>query len=124
MLSLSRDAIILSMTPKAKERLEQAKKQLRLISKRIEANYKPEKIILFGSIAKENITDSSDIDLLIIKNTQKDPWARLKEVDRLVDHNFPTDFLVYTPKEIKKELEEGNSFIEDALNNGKVIYEK
>ena len=45
--------------------------QLQQIVKELIA-YEPEKIILYGSAARGEFTDESDIDLLIIKNTDKD----------------------------------------------------
>jgi predicted nucleotidyltransferase len=42
-------------------------------AKRIEEQYRPKKIILFGSYAYGEPTQDSDVDLLIIKNTDKRP---------------------------------------------------
>lgn len=104
--------------------LQTAKNELKLIIQKLTAGYKPEKIILFGSLARKKVTNSSDIDLLIVKRTRKNPWARLREADRYIDHDFPVDFLVYTPEEIKQRLKMGDSFVEDIIEKGKVVYEK
>jgi predicted nucleotidyltransferase len=101
-----------------------AKSELSSIIQKLKTGYKPEKIILFGSLARGRITDSSDIDLLIVKRTTKDPWARLRDADRYLDHNFPVDFLIYTPEEIKQRLKSGDPFVEDILEKGTVVYEK
>jgi predicted nucleotidyltransferase len=105
-------------------RLKAFKNELRTIIKRLETGYKPERIILFGSLAEGKITTSSDIDLLIIKKTNKDHWSRLQDADQYLDHNYPVDFLVYTPEEIKQRLKIGDIFVEDIVKKGKVIYEK
>ena len=45
----------------------------------LKANYSPEKIILFGSYSDGTFTKNSDIDLLIIKQTDKHPiWRRVE----------------------------------------------
>jgi predicted nucleotidyltransferase len=90
----------------------------------IGANYQPEKIILFGSLAEGTASGESDIDLLVIKETDKNPWDRSAEVDRYVDHQVPVDILVYTPAEIAGRLSVNDLFIKDICTRGKVIYEK
>jgi len=101
-----------------------AQKELKLVIHKLRAGYKPDKIILFGSMAKGNIKASSDIDLMIVKKTQKNPWARLKEADKYFDHNFPIDFLIYTPSEIEERLKINDPFVSNIFKNGKVLYEK
>lgn len=90
----------------------------------IGANYQPEKIILFGSLAEGTASEESDIDLLVIKETDKNPWDRSAEVDRYVDHHVPVDILVYTPAEVAGRLAVNDLFIKDIFSRGKVIYEK
>ena len=54
------------------------------IVKKIVIGYSPLKIILFGSYAYGMPTEDSDIDLLIIKETDKRPIDRWMEVKRLL----------------------------------------
>ncbi len=86
--------------------------------------YKPEKIILFGSATNGRLMPGSDIDLLVVKKTKRNPWARTREADRFIDHHFPLDLLVYTPKEIEERITENDFFIKEIIESGKVIYEK
>ena len=60
-------------------------------------NYKPEKIILFGSRAKKTFDPYSDIDLIIIKNTKKRFLDRVKDVIKIINPDFAIDIFVYTP---------------------------
>ncbi len=99
-------------------------KDIEEIVQMLKAKYKPKKIILFGSLASGKPDTSSDIDLLIIKQTKKDPWERAREVDRFIKHNLPTEFLVYTPKELKNRLKMNDFFIKEVLEKGKVLYER
>jgi len=86
--------------------------------------YNPEKVILFGSQAKNSSDSYSDIDLIIIKNTRKLFLDRIKDVLGIIKPNFAIDILVYTPGEFQKMISEGNPFLEHVLKEGKVIYEK
>jgi len=98
--------------------------ELKRIVLKIKNNYNPEKIILFGSLAYGKIKKESDIDLLIIKETDKNPWARIEEVDRHIEHNIPIEVLVYTPEEIETRLRINDFFVRDIMKKGKVLYEK
>jgi len=86
--------------------------------------YSPEKVILFGSQAKNSSDFYSDIDLIIIKNTRKLFLDRIKDVLKIIKPNFAIDILVYTPNEFQKMVSDGNPFLEHVLKQGKVIYEK
>jgi len=87
--------------------------------------YEPEKIILFGSFARGEIDEYSDIDLVIIKNEKKPFIERLGEVIMYIRKElYPVDILVYTPDEFEEMKKNSNPFIEEVLKDGKVIYEK
>ena len=99
-------------------------RQIQKIVRAIVKGYQPEKVILYGSSAFGKMTPDSDVDFLVIKETKKNPWVRLLEVDRYIDHAVPIDVLVYTPHEIEKRLSYGDYFIEDIMKTGKVLYAK
>lgn len=86
--------------------------------------YNPERIILFGSHARGDEDDYSDLDIVIIKTTKERFLNRLKIVYELVQPTFAMDVLVYTPEEFAEMQERGNPFIEMILREGVVIYEK
>lgn len=91
----------------------------------IAQKYQPEKIILFGSIAEGKITSDSDIDLLVVKKTNKKRAFRIMEVFRAVRdlrRNFALDPIVYTPEELENRLTIGDYFVNEALKNGEVLY--
>jgi len=66
------------------------------------------------------------VDLFIIQNSKEPRRERQAYLRRkLLGSNVPMDFLVYTPEEVNKSINENqNLFIEDIMRNGKVIYEK
>ncbi|RLC44808.1 MAG: nucleotidyltransferase domain-containing protein, partial [Candidatus Cloacimonadota bacterium] len=55
-------------------------KQIEKIVKRIIKHYRPDKIILFGSYAYGNPTEHSDLDLLIVKNSNLPRYKRAREI--------------------------------------------
>jgi predicted nucleotidyltransferase len=85
--------------------------------------YRPDKIILFGSYAAGNPTPASDVDLLVIMNTERSTLELAAEVSSAVKHSFPMDILVRTPQEINRRLQYGDFFIRDIMETGKVLYE-
>ena len=98
--------------------------KIKQIVGKIVKEYQPEKIILFGSWAWGEPNKDSDVDLLIVKNSQKSRMERETEVDTLLcPREVPLDFLIYTPEEIKMSINVNhNLFVEDIIRNGKVLY--
>ena len=88
--------------------------------------YQPEKIILFGSAARGDTDEYSDIDLIVVKETDQRFVQRMVDTALLIsrDISFNVDVLVYTPTELAAMIKEGRPFIEQALKEGKVLYEK
>jgi len=86
----------------------------------------PDKIILFGSFAKGNPHEYSDLDLFIIKSEIDNYLILQGQVDSLFwDHSFPLDVLVRSPEQVERALKGGNSFLKyEILGKGKVLYEK
>lgn len=92
------------------------------VVKIITEQYGPvEKILLFGSHARGDADEYSDLDLIVIKKTNKQFIQRLVEVPLLPVH---ADVFVYTPEEFERMKENENPFIMSALESAKIIYEK
>lgn len=90
----------------------------------LQKNPAVEKIILFGSLANGLISMKSDLDLLIIKKTNKPFLTRAMEIMQLLNPGIAIDILVYTPEEFAEMQEKPNSFIKNILENGRIVYEK
>ena len=96
----------------------------RIVARIVEA-YRPERVILFGSYARGAPTSDSDVDLLIIKETDRsasERWSEVKKVLRGVAPTVPVSPLVYTPAELRERLALRDFFIEDVLAEGEVLY--
>jgi len=104
------------------------KKIRKLISEiveKIKTEYQPQKIILFGSYAYGTPTEDSDIDLFIIKETDKERIYRFAEVKTLIyepERRISISPLVYTPEELAERLATGDSFVEEVMSKGEVLY--
>lgn len=87
----------------------------------------PEKIVLFGSRARGDFRPESDIDLLVIQESELPRHRRavpiytaLAEVPLEVD----TEVVVYTPREVEEWSGANAAFVTTALREGKILYEK
>ncbi len=92
---------------------------------KIKQNYKPEKIVLFGSFAWGIPDRHSDVDLFIIKETKQRHIDRSVEVAEILDEEngiFAIDPLVYTPGEVAERLRIGDPFIGRIMEKGVVLY--
>ena len=85
--------------------------------------YGPEKIILFGSVARGDDDEFSDIDLIIVKKTETRFIQRQVDATIPVPRDISVDIFVYTPEEFQKMIEDNSPFIERALGEGIIWYE-
>ena len=92
------------------------------IVERLAQEYRPEKIILYGSCARGRVRPWSDIDMLIVKrSTSGRRIDRTREVSRLFpERRIPFEPLVLTPEEL--EARQQDLFISDILREGKELY--
>ena len=99
-----------------------SKKVLREIVRRIVAAVQPEKIILFGSAAREEMGPDSDLDLLVVK-----PCRHRRKTARIIERSLigigiPTDIIVAKPNDIEQYRNTIGLIFRPALRDGKVIY--
>ena len=98
-----------------KSRIESLKQQL-------VAKYHPEKVILFGSAARE-ADEINDVDFFIVKDDVPVLGAeRIRQLYRIMDTDLPVDYLVYRPSEVAERLALGDPFVAAILREGKVLY--
>ena len=85
----------------------------------------PHKIVLFGSYVYGTPTAHSDVDLLVIVDTQARPVDRYLRVSRLLrPRPFPLDLLVKSPEEIAQALDRDDAFMREIMAQGRVLYER
>jgi predicted nucleotidyltransferase len=95
---------------------------LELVIQRIVEIAQPEKIILFGSAARNEMTQDSHLDLLVVKSgvhrrrLAQEIYRGLFGVGRAVD------VVVVTPEDIERYGNNPVLIIEPALREGRVVY--
>jgi predicted nucleotidyltransferase len=95
------------------------------IKRRILSVSNPEKIILFGSFARGENKEDSDLDLLIIIKDVTSTRAESIRLQRsLRGLLVPVDIIVATPDQIKKHQNTNGYIYRSALAEGKVIYDQ
>ena len=98
-------------------------KEIESITAQIIKKYNPEKIILFGSAARDQIRPAGDADFLIIKKETPFYGAdRIRELSRMIERNIAVDLLIYRTDEFEERLAMGDPFLRAVLKEGKVLY--
>jgi len=85
--------------------------------------FKPEKIILFGSYAYGNPTEDSDVDLLVIMQCRMRPPRKATQIYMKVRPPFPMDMMVRTPKRIAERIAMGDCFMQEIIRKGRVLHD-
>lgn len=100
-------------------------RKIQEVANKIALEYKPEKIILFGSHAWGKPHPDSDADLLVVKETRQSTFRVAQEIDASIfPRDFAMDFIVYTPSRLMKRFRLGDPFIKKILTEGITLYEK
>lgn len=90
---------------------------------RIAEEFRPERIVLFGSYAKGNADDYSDLDVLVILRHAGSGIRKAAEILLRVDPHIAIDLIVRSPEEIEARLKSNDFFLAEILNQGRVLYE-
>ncbi len=88
----------------------------------------PERIVLFGSVARGEVGPDSDLDLLVVEKESSfqggSRWAESSRIRRaLRGIPVPIDILLFTPEEIEKWKDSTNHVIARSMREGRVLYE-
>jgi predicted nucleotidyltransferase len=99
--------------------------QIGQISQRIQERIHPQKIILFGSYAEGKATEDSDVDLMVVADTDL-PYVDRYGMVRRVLNDFPASFdiVVKTPLEYRQQKDVKNNIVYFADKYGTVLYER
>jgi len=97
--------------------------QIRAFSNAIAREFRPRKIVLFGSYAYGKPTEDSDVDVLVIMPFNRKRGRKSLEIRQRIPADFPLDLIVRTPEAIARRLQWGDCFIQEILAKGDVLYE-
>jgi len=98
------------------------------MARRIVREVDPQRIVLFGSWARGQANEQSDVDFLVV---EREPFgqnrSRRREAARiwrcLSGFRVPADILVYSVSEVTQWKDSSHHVIAKALREGKVLYE-
>lgn len=89
----------------------------------IAEQFQPQKIILFGSYAYGTPRPESDVDLLVIMDTDLREPQQALQIRQHVNPLFGVDILVISPSRLEQRVKMGDSFLQEISTAGKVVYE-
>lgn len=97
---------------------------LRKITRRIVQVSAPERIILFGSAARGEMTRDSDLDFLVVAVTAhpRETARQIRERLLNVAVGVPKDAIVVTPNELERHKDTIGFIYRPALREGRVLY--
>ena len=83
----------------------------------------PELMIVFGSVAGGTANKDSDLDIIIVKESDENMLIRSAKARRaLKGSKVPIDIIVYTPDEFEFRLTSKYSLPSEALATGRIVH--
>ena len=84
----------------------------------------PEKIILFGSYARGDFTEDSDLDFLVILSAVEDTFEEMMRLERvLLTLPVPVDVLVYSTDDVRERAHLRGTVLYHALTDAKILHD-
>jgi predicted nucleotidyltransferase len=96
---------------------------IRQYSRRIEREFHPRRILLFGSYARGAPIEDSDVDLLVVMPFEGKPWKVAAEIRRRARPGFPLDLVMRTPQQVRERLSRGDTYLQTLMREGVVLHE-
>jgi predicted nucleotidyltransferase len=90
---------------------------------RIAEEFRPQRIILFGSYANRSPAEGSDLDVLVVLRHIGSGLRKAAEILGRINPKIPVDLVVRTPEEIEQRLKANDFFLAEILKSGRVLYE-
>ncbi|MEI6515702.1 MAG: nucleotidyltransferase domain-containing protein [bacterium] len=102
-----------------------ARKDIKTYVEAMVRYFAPERVVLFGSYAKGNPNEDSDVDMLVImEHDKRKDVEQAVAIDVQLPRKFPLDLIVRRPSEISKRLAMGDVFLSSILGEGQVLHER
>ena len=99
---------------------------IQAIAQLIVERFDPEQVILFGSHARGEVGEHSDVDLLVVLRGDAGQPRRGNPIRRAIAERFvlPVDVIIRSPEALSEQRNDPYSFIHKALEEGEVLYER
>lgn len=91
--------------------------------RRLVREFRPIKVVLFGSHAYGVPTLDSDVDLLVVMPDGGDPLTKAGEIRSRIPRSFPLDLIVRDPDTLRRRIEQHDWFLKEVDERGKVLHE-
>ncbi len=116
---------IATRIPEAPRNLGPSREAIAEVVAAIASEFRPRRIVLFGSRAWGTPTADSDVDLLVVMETPRRPLEETVRIRQAIARAsaFPLDVLVRTPEQIRVGLAEGDFFVRDVMTKGATLFE-
>lgn len=97
--------------------------QIKQFCDQVVREFKPEKIILFGSHAYGTPSEDSDVDLMVVMPYEGNSLDKVVEILHRTHPRFALDLQVRSKPEIQRRLEWHDFFLMDVMEKGKILYD-
>jgi len=99
-----------------------ADKLIEDFSQQIVERFGAQQVILFGSYANGTPTVDSDVDLLVVMPFTGRSADESVKIRMALRPAFPVDLLIRTSEKIQERIQQGDTFLSDIMEYGKVLY--
>ena len=107
------------MIQKSTEKIDQ--QYIQSLANKIKEKFNPQKIILFGSYGYGTPNKASDIDLLVIMQTDIPMREQAFLIRREIREPVPVDVIVRTPHQVEERIQQGDFFLREIIRKGKEL---
>jgi uncharacterized protein len=97
--------------------------EIRSVTRQIVHQFHPQKVMLFGSYAYGQPTADSDVDLLVVMDTDEPLLHVAAKIAATIEHPFPLDIVVRTPAEFAASVQRQGVFATEVVTKGITLYE-
>jgi predicted nucleotidyltransferase len=95
---------------------------LKAFTDRLVEAFAPERVILFGSMARGSAGLESDADVLVVMPFEGRALEKILEIREVCHPEFTLDMLLWRPEDIARRYRWGDPFIRAALDHGVVLH--
>lgn len=100
-----------------------ATSEIQRFADRIAREFQPQRIVLFGSFARERADTDSDVDLMVVLPYGGKSREVATQIRNRLRPSFPLDLLVRSPDQVRERIAMGDPFLREIVRDGKVLYE-
>ncbi len=97
--------------------------EIRQLSDAIVREFRPDRVVLFGSYASGTARNESDIDLLVVMPFRVNRIRKAVEILDKIKVRAGVDLIVRTPEDVRRRVALNDFFLKNILDRGTVLHE-